>query len=68
MDMCLPKFDIYQGTLAFNCFKSHTYSWFPGRFQKHVLSGARSEIHHVRRNVVPNAKSDRALKNCIQAW
>ena len=23
-DMCLPKFDIYQGTVAPNCFKSYT--------------------------------------------
>ena len=68
MDMCLPKFDIYQSTLAFNCFKSHTYSWCPDRFQKRVFSDARSEIQSARRNVVPNRKSDRALKNCIQAW
>ena len=26
MDMCLPKFDIYQGTVAPNCFKGHTNS------------------------------------------
>ena len=26
MDMCSPNLDIYQGTVALNCFKSHTYS------------------------------------------
>ena len=26
MDMCLPKFNIYQGTVAQNCFKSHSNS------------------------------------------
>ena len=28
MDMRLAKFDIYQGTAATNCFKSHTNSFF----------------------------------------
>ena len=28
MDMWLPKYDIYQGKVAANCFKSHTYSFF----------------------------------------
>ena len=32
--MCLPKFDIYQGTVAQNCFRSHTNSWCPDFFQK----------------------------------
>ena len=27
MDMCLPMFDLYQGMVARNCFKSHTTSW-----------------------------------------
>ena len=34
MDMCLPKFDIDQSTVAPNCFKSHTNSWCPDFFQK----------------------------------
>ena len=34
MDMCLPKFDIYQGTVAPNCFKGHTNSSRPDFFQQ----------------------------------
>ena len=58
MDMCLPKFDIYQGTVALNCFKSHTFSLCPNLFQKKVLSDVLSEIHLVRRNTVSNGQSD----------
>ena len=49
MDMCLPKCDIYQGTVAQNCFKSRTNSSCPNFFQKkkNVLSDVRSEIHTV---------------------
>ena len=36
MDMCLPKFDAYQGAIARSCFKSHTNFWFPYFFQKKV--------------------------------
>ena len=32
--MCLPKFNIYQDTVAPNCFKSHTDSWYPDIFLK----------------------------------
>ena len=67
MDMCLPKFDIYQGTVVLNCFKSHTYSLCPSLFPKKVLSDVRSEIHLVRRITVSNGQSDWALKNYIQA-
>ena len=42
--MCLPKFDIYQGILASNCFKTHTNSWCPSFFQKKVLSNVRPQI------------------------
>ena len=34
MDMCLPMFNIYQGTVALNCFQSHRNSWCPDLFQK----------------------------------
>ena len=34
MDMCFPKFDIYQGIVAPNCFKKHTNSWCPDFFSK----------------------------------
>ena len=34
MDMCLTKCDIYQGTVAQNCFKSRTNSSCPNFFQK----------------------------------
>ena len=36
MDMYLPKFDTYQGTVAPSCFKSHLNSRCPGFFQKKV--------------------------------
>ena len=45
MDMSLLKFDIYQGTGATNCFKSHINFRCPQFFQEKVLSDARSEIH-----------------------
>ena len=34
IDMCLPKFNIYQDTVAPNCFKSDTDSWYPDIFLK----------------------------------
>ena len=34
MDMSFPKFDIYQGKRATNCFKSHINSWCPHFFQE----------------------------------
>ena len=68
MDMCLPKFDIYQNTLAPNCFKSHTNSRCPDFFQKMFLSDARSEIHLVRRNIFSAGHSAQAFKKSyIQA-
>ena len=60
MDMRLCKFDIYQGTIALNCFKSYTHSWCPNLFQKFFLSDVRSEIDLVRRKIVSNGQLDRA--------
>ena len=37
MGTCLPKFNIYQGTVASNCFKIPTNSSCPDFFQKKVL-------------------------------
>ena len=37
MGMCSPTFNIYQGAVAPNCFKSHTNSWCPDFFQKKKL-------------------------------
>ena len=34
MDMCLPKFDIYQDTITLNRFKSHAYSQYPSLLSK----------------------------------
>ena len=65
MDMNLPKFDIYQGTGATNCFKSHTNSWCPHFFQEKVLSDVRSEIHLVWRNIVSTGQSVWTYKNYI---
>ena len=47
MDMYLPNFHNYQGTVAPNCFKSHTYSSCPDFFQKRFLFDVLSEIHLV---------------------
>ena len=39
MDMCLPKLDVYQGTVLIF-------------FQKKVFPDVRSEIHHVQHSVI----------------
>ena len=61
MDMCLPKFDIYKGTVAPNCFDIHITQILDILifFQK-VLSDVRFEIHLVRRNIVSTRQSARA--------
>ena len=61
MDMCLPKFDIYQGTVPPNCFKSHTSSRCPVFFQN-VLSEVWSKIHFVRRNIVSTGQTVQTYK------
>ena len=40
MNMCFPKFGVYQTTVAPNCFKSYTNSLYPDFFQnkKNVFS------------------------------
>ena len=43
MDMCLPKFNVYHGTEAPNCFESYTNSWCPDLQKKN----AQYEIHLV---------------------
>ena len=48
IDMCLLKFDIYQSTVASNCFKSHVKSRYSDFFQTKLLSNVRSEIQLVR--------------------
>ena len=58
MYMCLPKFDIYQRTVAPNCFKSH-------KTRKKKLSDDRSKIHFVRRNIISTRQSVWALKKII---
>ena len=50
--MCLPKFDIYPGTVARNCFKNHANLDALTFFQKKVLPVVWSEIHHARRNFI----------------
>ena len=52
MDMYFPKFDIYQSTVAPNCFKNHANSWCPDFLQKNVLSDVRSETDLVPTNIV----------------
>ena len=57
IDINLPKFDIYQGTGATNCFKSHTNSWCPLFFEEKLFSHVRSAIHFVWRNVASTGRS-----------
>ena len=66
--MCLPKLDIYQGTLALNCFKSHTNSFFFVLFffkkkEFCLMSGLG------QRNIVSTGQSVwDSKKNYIQSW
>ena len=60
MDVCLPKFDIYQGTGAPNCSKSYTSCLCLDFFPKKVLYDVRSEIHLVRCNIVSTEQYVRA--------
>ena len=58
MDMSSPKFDIYKGTVAPNCFKKHLNSRCPDFLQKKKsLSNVRSEIYIVQRNIVSTGQS-----------
>ena len=61
IDVCLPTSDIYQSTIAPNCFKSHTNYWCPDFIQK-ILPDVRFETHLVRRNIFSTRQSFRALK------
>lgn len=48
--MASPKFDIYEGTVAPNCFESKTNSWCPDFFsKKKVLCDVWSEITGLRK-------------------
>ena len=58
----LRKFDIYQVTVAPNCFKRQTNSWCPTFFKKQNLSYAWSKNHLVRGNIVFAGQSVRSLK------
>ena len=60
MDMCLPKFDIYQGTVAPNCFKSPTNSYVLIFFKKNVLPDVQSKMLLVQGNIVSIGQSARA--------
>ena len=53
IDMCLSKFDIYQGSVAPNCYKSHT----------NFIRAIQTLI--VRRNIVSTAQSVRAYFQVI---
>ena len=65
MEICLRKFDIYQGAVAPYYFKSHANSWCYGFFSKNVTTDVRSEIHLVSRNIVSTGQSARALRKII---
>ena len=52
MDICLPKFDIYQGKVAPNFLRATQTLDVLNFFKKIVLSDVRSEIHLVRYNIV----------------
>ena len=57
-DMCLPKFNIYQGAVAPNCCCPEKLLC-PDFFQEKILSDVQSEIHLVRRNIVSTGQSVR---------
>ena len=57
--MCLPKFDIYKGTVGPNRFKSHINFLCPHFFQKKVLSDIWSAIQFVRVNIASSSQSVR---------
>ena len=60
IDMCLHKFEIYQGAVAPNSFKSRTNSSCPDFFQKReILSNGRFEIYLALRNIVSTGQSAR---------
>ena len=59
MDMHLPKFGIYQVTVAPNCLKIHTNFRCLDFFEEKILSDILSEIHIVRRNIVSIRQSVR---------
>ena len=63
MDIDLPKFDIYQGTVAPYCLKSHTNFCCCAYFQKKVLSDVRPEIDLVFRNIVSTGHLSGVNKN-----
>ena len=75
MDMCLHKFEIYQGAVAPKSFKSHTNSWCPDiarpppppphpqtlkKKKDFVKSNARLEIQLVQSNIVSIGQSVRS--------
>ena len=64
LDVCLPTFDIYQSTIAPNCFKSHANYGCPD-FIQNFLADVRFETQLVRRNIFSIRQSFRALKNII---
>ena len=53
MDMCVPKFDIYQG-IVLRATRSLDVLIF---FKKNVSSDGRTEIHLAQRNIVSNGQS-----------
>ena len=52
MNMCLPKFDIYQGKGATNRLRATKALDVQIFFKKIVLSDIQSEIHLFQRNIV----------------
>ena len=61
MDIWLSAFDIYQGTVALNSFKSNRNSWCPDFFKKKKKSDERFEVHLVPYNIASTGKYARAL-------
>ena len=57
MDTWLPKFDICQGKVPPDCFKSHKNCRCPDFFQKNVLSNVWFDICLVRLNIVSTGQS-----------
>ena len=57
MDICLPKFDIYQGKVAPIYLRATQTLVIMFFFKKKVLSDVRYDIHLVGRNIISTGQS-----------
>ena len=68
MEMCLPKFDIYESTVVPNCCSKKKYLHYQCLdffSKKRSLSDVRSDIYTDQSNIVSTGQSVRAVKHYI---